>query len=243
MTPLPRALVLVGLASTLLASPASAQTTSSAPGPAAPTLSLAAYGETRAAPDMASISLGVETADPTAAGAMSANAGKMARVIAALKRAAIADRDLMTSGLSLAPQYVYEQNQPPRLTGYQASNQLTVTVRDLARLGPVADAVVTAGATNVGQIAFALANPRAAEDTARLAAVKAMDDKAALYARATGYRLGRLVRLSEGADVSPGPRPLYSMMAARADTAQRTPVETGELTVRIDINAVFELER
>ncbi|HWA61976.1 MAG TPA: SIMPL domain-containing protein [Caulobacteraceae bacterium] len=203
------------------------------------TLDLSAYGEARVAPDMATIVLGVETQAPTAVEAMRANADKAQRIVEALKRAGIDARDLQTSNLSLSPQYVYEQNQPPRLNGYQASNQLTVTVHDLARLGAVVDAVVGAGATNVGQISFGLANPTAAENTARIAAVKALQDKASLYANAVGYRIVRLVSLGEGSASIPQPRPPVPMMAMRAEAA--TPVEAGELKVRVDIAGTFEL--
>jgi uncharacterized protein YggE len=218
------------------ASPALAQ---SDPAFAATTLNLTAYGEAKADPDMATITLGVETNGATAADAMQANAAQMAKVVAALKRAGIADRDLQTANLSLNPQYVYEQNQPPKLTGYQASNQMMVTVKDLSKLGAVVDASVSAGATNVGQIAFGLSNPVAAENTARVAAVKALQDKASLYANFTGYRIGRLVNLSEGGGytVEP-PRP---MMAAAFKAAAPTPVEAGTVKVRVDISGMFEL--
>jgi len=245
MTSLLRACAAPGLAIALLsttavfAAPAAALAEGD-PAFAATTLSLSAYGEARADPDMATITLGVETQGPTAADAMQANAAQMTRVVAALKKAGLEPRDLQTSNLSLNPQYVYEQNQPPKLTGYQASNQVTVTVRDLARLGPVVDAVVAAGATNVSNISFGLANPVSAENTARIAAVKALQDKASLYANATGYRINRLVNLSEGGGYSvEPPRPKVFAMAARADAA--TPVETGQVKVRVDITGLFEM--
>ena len=129
----------------MAAAPAMAQ---SAPDAAfrATTFSLAAFGETRIAPDMATISLGVQTENPTAAEALKANSARMTQVIAALRKAGIAERDIQTSGLNVNPQYVYEQNQPPKLNGYQASNQVTVLVRDLARLGQTVDTTVAAGA-------------------------------------------------------------------------------------------------
>lgn len=207
----------------------------------APTLTLSAAGEVKATPDMASLSLGVQTTKATAGQAMAANAARMNQVIGALKSAGIAPRDLQTSSIGLTPQMVYEQDKPPRLTGYQASNQLTVTVRDLSRLGGVVDAVAAAGATDIGQISFGLADPAPAESAARLAAVKALNDKAALYARATGYRISRLQSLTEGEPETNGPRPM-PMMAMRVAAAP-TPVETGEQTVHIDITGVFELMR
>ncbi len=241
-SPVAGAIAALVLTSAPLAAAAQAPTGGTDSAFAATTLTLAAYGEARIAPDMATISLGVETAAPSAAGAMRANAERMARVVAALKSAGIEGRDLQTANLSLTPQYAYEQNRPARLTGYQASNQLTVTVRDLTRLGAAADAVVGAGANTISNIAFGLANPVSAENTARIAAVKALEDKAALYAQATGYRIGRLVNLSEGGGYAPSPPRPMPMMAMRAEAAP-TPVEAGELNVRIDITGMFELAK
>lgn len=207
---------------------------------AATTLNISAHGEAKAVPDTASIVIGVDTQGATAAEALHANAEKAAAMIAALKRGGIDARDVQTSGLNLNPQYVYAQNQPPKLTGYQATNQVTVTVKDLARLGAVVDAVVDAGATNVSQITFGLSNPTSAENTARFAAVKDMQDKAAIYATATGYHIVRLVSLTEGGGYVPQPRPLMNYRVAAA-AAPATPVEAGEMTVRIDVTATFEL--
>ena len=207
----------------------------------ATTLDLSAVGEVKLAPDMASITLGVDTTASTAAEALRANAARMSQVVAALKAAGLADRDIQTSQLSLSPQYADVPNAPQRLSGYQASNQVVVAVNDLSKLGRVVDAVVAAGANNFSQLSFGLANPGAAENSARVAAVKALQDKAALYAQATGYHIGRLVNLSEGGGYRPGaPMP---MMAMAVRSSASTPVEAGETTVRVEITGVFELTR
>jgi uncharacterized protein YggE len=209
----------------------------------ATTLNLSAYGETRIAPDMATINLGVIGEAPTAAAALSANSAKMNKVMAALKKAGIADKDIQTSGLNLNPQYVYNQNEPPRLTGYQASSQVTVTVRDLARLGASVDATVSAGADQVNGVSFGLADPSAAEDAARLEAVKALSAKADLYAKATSHRVLRLVSLNEGGGYTPAPPPMPVMAMARMEKADATSVAPGELRVRIDVTGLYELTR
>jgi uncharacterized protein YggE len=208
----------------------------------ATTLNLAAYGETKVAPDMATITLGVTTQEKTAAEAMAANARQMNAVVASLRKAGIAEKDIQTSNLSLNPQYRYVENQPPELVGYQASNQVTVTVHDLKRLGAAVDATVAAGANQVQGISFGLEDPTTAEDAAREAAVKALTAKAALYAKATGHTVSRLVSLSEGAAAYPRPpMPMAEFAAARmkADTS----VSPGELTVRIDVTGLYELSR
>jgi len=207
----------------------------------ATTFNLSAYGETRIAPDMATINLGVQTDAPTAAEALKANGARMNQVLAALKKAGIAERDIQTSNLNLNAQYAYEQNQPPKLTGYQASNQVTITVRDLTKLGAAVDATVNAGANTVNGISFGLATPQAAEDAARLEAVKALQAKAELYGRATGYKAVRLVNLSEGGGYTPAPPPMpVYAMAMKREMSDATSVSAGELRVRVDVSAVYE---
>ena len=208
----------------------------------ATTLNLSASGESKVAPDLATITLGVQTDGATAAGAMGANAVQMNKVIAALKKAGIAERDIQTSNLSVNPQYVYVENNPPKLNGYQANNQVTIQVRDLTKLGQTVDATVNAGATNVGGISFGLQDPLAAENQARLDAVKALQAKADLYARATGYKIVRLVSLGEGGGYTPQPpMPMYAM--ARMDKVESSPVSAGELKVRVDVSATYELAK
>ena len=230
----------LGGAFALAAAPAMAQTADAAF--RATTFSLAAHGETNVAPDMATITLGVQTDDMTAAGALKANGAKMNQVMAALRKAGLADRDIQTSNLNVNPQYVYEQNQPPKFNGYQVTNQVTVTVRDLSRVGQAVDATVGAGANTVSGISFGLQNPQVAEDAARMDAVKALQAKADLYAKATGYRIVRLVNLSEGGGYTPAPpMPMYAM--AKRESADSTQVAGGELKVRIDVTATYEVAR
>ena len=208
----------------------------------ATTLNVSAYGETRAAPDMATISLGVTTEGATAQAAMQANATRMNQVMASLRKGGFAAKDIQTSQLSVDPQYAYEPNQPPKLTGYRASNIVTLTVRDLARLGAAVDASVEAGANQMGGISFGLTDPTTAENAARAKAVAALAAKADLYAKATGHRVLRLVSLSEGGGYSPPPPVPMVAMAARYEKAD-TAVSPGEMRVRVDVSAVYELTR
>lgn len=208
-----------------------------------PSLNLSAYGEVKAAPDMATISFGVVTEAPTAAEAMSQNAARMNQVMAALRRAGIAERDVQTSGLNLSAQYDYVQNEPPRLRSYQASNQVTVIINDLTRVGSTADAVVAAGVNQINGISFGLKDPTAAENQARQIAVRNLQAKAALYSQALGVPLGGIRSLTEGGGYAPPPpRPMYAR-AEMAMDAGSTPVAAGELTVRIDITGVYDLAR
>lgn len=236
------ALILAGSAAA-----ASAQTATTAGDAAfrATTLNLSAYGENRTAPDKATISLGVQTQAATAVETIRQNAEKMTRVIDTLKKGGIAARDIQTSGLNLNPQYAYPENLPPRLTGYQASNTVTVTVHDLTRVGEAVDATVNAGADTVGGVSFGLEDSTAAENAARLKAVSALQAKADLYAKAMGYRIARLVTMSEGSSyAAPPPAPPMPMMQmARAESDAKTQVEPGEMNVRVDVTGMYELTR
>jgi uncharacterized protein YggE len=206
-----------------------------------PLLNLSAYGETHAAPDMATISLGVTVQAPTAVEAMRQNASKMAGLMSALKRQGVPEKDIQTSGLNLAPQYVFKDGVPPQLTGYQASNQVTVTVRDLSRLGVTVDAVVAGGSNEVSGISFGLRDPQTAQDAARLEAVDRLNAQAALYAKATGHRLKGLRSLTESGGYEPSPiRPM--MMRAAAAPSVETSIQPGQLDLRVDVQATFELE-
>jgi uncharacterized protein YggE len=243
MKSLVRAAVFGALLATTALATAQAQPAISAVAPLPGTaLTIQAFGEVRTAPDMATITIGVLTQGATANDASTANAARMSSMMAALRRAGIADRDVQTSGLNLNPQYAYEQNQPPRLTGYQANNQVTVRVMDLARLGATLDAAVGAGANEIQGVSFGLRNPVAAEDEARRRAVAALQAKASVYAQALGKPIDRMVSISEGGGYQPvPPRPMA--MQARADKAFATPVSPGEMSVRIDVDATYQLGR
>ena len=209
----------------------------------ATTLNLAAHGEVRTAPDMATITIGVMTEAKTAQEAMRANAAKMTQVVASLRTQGVAERDIQTSSLNLNPQYRYVENRAPELTGYQASNNVTIRVMDIARLGQALDASVSVGANQIHGVSFGLKDPAAAEDQARRKAVQALSAKADLYAGATNHRIGRLVNLTEGGGYSaPPPMP---MQMARAGFAkdESTPVSGGEILVRIDVSGLYELTR
>ncbi len=208
-----------------------------------PSLNLSAYGEVKATPDMATINFGVVTEAPTAAEAMSQNAERMNQVMAALRRAGIPAGKIQTSGLNLSAQYDYAENQPPRLRGYQASNQVTVIIEDLTKVGATADAVVGAGVNQINGISFGLKDPSAAENQARQLAVRNLQAKAALYAQALGVDLGGVRSVTEGGGYSPRPpMPMYARAEMAADSGG-TAISAGELTIRIDITGVYDLNR
>src|SRR3954452_12070990 len=177
-------------------------------------LDISTTGEVTRVPDVAIISAGVVTRSTTASGAIQQAATRMARVREALRQAGIADRDIQTSNISLNPDYVYANNQPPKLNGYSASNQLNVRFRDIANSGKILDALVAEGANQINGPNLTIDKPEAALDEARAKAVAMGRARADLYARSLGLRVVRVVSVSEsGGYVPPPPMPPMVMMA------------------------------
>lgn len=207
------------------------------------TLSISAEGSVQREPDIAFLNAGVQTKGETAEAAMSANASAMNGVFEALAAADIDRRDMQTSNFSLQPQYDYSNRQsgePPRLTGYQASNQLTVKVRDLDTLGETMDALVGAGGNTFSGLRFALEDDRSAMNAARDLAMKEAISRAELYAAASGYELARVVTISESGGFRPQP---MAAMAQSRSLENATPIASGEVGYSVTVNVTFELRK
>lgn len=204
-------------------------------------LSVSAQAEAKRVLDVATISTGVITQAADANAAMRANAEQMAKVVAAIKAAGIADRDVQTTGISIHPQYRYAENQPPAITGYQASNTVSLKVRDIAKLGKVLDTLVAQGANQINGPSFEVDKPDEAYDEARIGALKKAQARAETYARAMGLRVRRVVSISEGGGFQP-PIPMMRMQAMDAMAAKaETSVSPGESTLAVSLDVVFEL--
>ncbi len=194
-------------------------------------------GMVSAAPDMASISLGVTTLADTAAEAMAQNNASMQAVMDRLAAAGIEPRDLQTSNLQLQPNWVQDDTmQTPEIRGYTASNMLTARVRDLAILGSVVDAAVKDGANTLNGLSFEQSNPKPAQSQARQSAIKDAAGKATELVTAAGASLGKIVSISEnGGYVSPMP-----MLKAAMDEAS-VPIASGEIGISAQVTVVFEI--
>ena len=205
-------------------------------------LSVSAQAEAKRVPDVATISAGVVTQAADANAAMRANAVQMDKVMAAIKAAGIAERDIQTSGINLNPQYKYVENQEPTITGYQANNTVNLKVRDIGKLGKVLDALVASGANQVNGPSFEIDQPEEAYDEARRGALEKAQARAAMYAKTLGLRVRRIVSISEGAGFQP-PRPMPMMAMARGKAEMDTAVSPGETTLSANLDVVFELGR
>ena len=238
---LKKPLLALALAGVGLPAPAAAQTIIAQAPLAGTRLDISATGEVSRVPDVAIISAGVVTRAATATAAISQNAARIERVRAALARAGIAERDIQTSSVSLNPDYVYEERQPPRLTGYQASNQLSIRFRDIRNSGRILDALVAEGANQISGPSLTIDKPEAALDEARTRALAAGRARAELYARSLGLRVARLVAVSESGGMR-GPEIMVTGMRAQAaDAVAKTEIVPGEQQLAVTLQMSFEL--
>lgn len=225
----------------LVAAPAGAQVVAAGVVPVEGTiLDVSATGKTVRVPDLATIRAGVVTQAPTAAAALAANASRVARMLAALKGAGVADRDIQTATIALQPQYRYAENVAPTITGYQASNSVAVRFRDVARSGAILDTLVKQGANQIDGPTLSIDTPDAAQDEARVDAVAKARARAELYARAAGLTVARIVSISEAAADVPQP-PMMMTREVRAQAAD-TQIAAGEQDVTVTVSVRFLLK-
>ncbi|BAV63914.1 SIMPL domain-containing protein [Sphingobium cloacae] len=215
----------------------------------APVVTLNVTETVEAAPDIATVGTGVQTRAPTAQQAMTDNAAKMDRLIAALTKAGIARKDIQTSGVNLNAQYDYGNrdgdNSAPRFLGYEASNQLSVTLRDVKRVGSLLDTMVKAGATNINGPSFSIDDPTPMIAQARATALKTAKAQADFYAQAAGFRTARLVSISESNSGGNPPMPVLQTARFKADAAAAapTPVEPGQVGSSVTLTVQYALDR
>ena len=249
MPPIPhRAVMTVALVTSILTSaPVAAQVVAQSVEPMIPAsgtvLDVRAEGRTTRTPDLATIRAGVVSQAPTAAAALADNAQRMARVLAALKRAGIAVRDIATANVGLSPQYRYAENQPPVITGYQATNTVAIRFREVARSGTILDTLVAQGANQIDGPNLSLADPDSALDEARVDAVKRARAKAELYARAAGLSVARVVSIDEaGQNDGGGGNPMPQLMVRKMAADSSTQVAAGETDVTVSLSVRFLLK-
>ena len=200
------------------------------------TISVGGTGKVVLVPDQATIRLGVSIEQKTAKAARDAAATAMTRVVAAVRNLGIAERDIATSLVSLGPVYDYDASpKTPRIRGYQLSNVVTITVRNLDVLGPVLDDSVTAGATTVDGVTFEVADSTAAEKTAREAAIRDARAKADTLASGAGVRITGVASIAESIVVPAW----YGRNYAAADAGAGTPILAGTTDVVVTVAVTF----
>ncbi len=197
----------------------------------------------QATPDTATIGGGVTTRANTAVEAMRQNAAAMSKVVDRLRALGIDRKYIQTSSINLNPQYQYNNdNVPPRFLGYDASNQVNVLLRDMAKVGPTLDALVAAGATNVSGPNFSLEADAAAKAQARRTAWQRAEAQAKEYAAMAGYKGVKLLAVAEGISSS-GPMLQSFDVIATSARLEKTPVEPGQVGTGVTLTVKYEMTR
>jgi len=190
-------------------------------------------------PDEAVVALGVQTQANTAQGALSENATKMSALIASLMDKGIAKDDIATSYVSIYPTY---GNSGTAITGYQADNQVNVTLHDISTVGEVIDDAVKAGANLSNGITFQLSDENQGVNQALSDAVDNARSKAETLAGAGGAQLGEVVSIQESSYGSTPP--IYygrdtAMGGAVADAS--TPIQPPTLETQVSVTVTWAL--
>jgi len=191
-----------------------------------------------ATPDVARIRLGVQAFDASVVEAVSANNETAAAVIAVVKSLGVEPRDVETTSFAISPQRDYRNDRPDSIIGYWVNNELSVTIRDLTSVGQVLQAAIDAGANTISGIAFSLADPEEAKETARTMAVEDARRRAEVLAEAAGVRVGKVLSIRE---VSLSAPPIYRGAEMDSASAELVPIESGELEITAQVQVVFAI--
>lgn len=227
-------IAMLPFAATALAQDAPAKT------PAAITVN--GTGEASATPDMATLQVGVQSRGDTAAAAVSENNKAAQAIVDSLKENGVAAERLQTSNFSVSPVYSNQRDQGdegPRITGYEARNQVIAEIHDLDNLGKLLDAAVESGANQIDALSFGLRDPGEANDKARARAVEDARHKAETLAEAAGVTLGDVLSIAENGG---GPIPMMARQFNVAAEASSVPIERGQTTVRADVQILWEIK-
>ncbi len=213
-------------------------------------ISVSGTGKLSTKPDVAEVRVGVVTQAPTAQAALAANNKAMTQLHETLKEHGVADKDVQTAQIQVAPQYSQPGPRPlneaqiefiPRIVGYRVENTVLVTARRIPQLGELLDASVQGGANQVYGISFRIDEPEKLLDEARKHAVADAKRKADLLAGEAGVVLGPPLRIVEESEMTPLPR--FNMAAgARMLAAAAMPIAAGEQELRVTVQIVYALK-
>ena len=205
-----------------------------------PSITVAGTGEAHGKPDFAQVQVGVVSEALTAAEALRKNNEAMSHLIVMIRKRGIDEKDLQTTQFNVSPRYKYDKNQqePPKIAGYQVTNEVRVKVRNLLALGAFLDETVSLGANQVRGISFGVAEPAQLMDEARRKAIADAQHRARVYAEAAGLKLGKPIRIDEQAGGRPGPYPVARMDAAAASSV---PVAPGEQTFSVTVTVSYAI--
>ena len=206
------------------------------------TITVSGTGRVALRADRYTFVAGVQTQAATVEDAVNENNTRVTAVVAALKKAGATDADVHTSGFSISPQQDYQQGHPPRILGYQVTNNITVTRKQAGDAGKLLQAAISAGVNTASSLSFDVSDPRRGRDEVLKAAYDDARSKAAVLAAAAGRTLGRATTINEiGTETPPPPRPMGPRVMAVNAAVSEIPVESGTQEVTATVTVVFEL--
>lgn len=209
-----------------------------------PVIELSVSEQIKSAPDTAGFSTGVQTKATTATQALRDNSRKARILMDKLKSLGIPEKDIQTTGINLNADYRYDRpSQENRFVGYQASNQVQATVRDISKLGMILDAMVSdGGATNLNGPYFSIDDDSEVKKLARERALANARLQAVSYARAEGFSGVKVLSISEGLhNVSQGP--VAMARPVMANESSDVPIAPGQVGTTITLNITYEMTR
>ena len=203
------------------------------------TVNFTGEGKIKAAPDTAKVDIGLVTEGKDTITVQNENSSKMNAVIKFLKERGIGEADIKTSNYSLSPKYEYNKGKSS-LVGYVLNQNLTVTVRNLDKIGEILDGAVSSGANRINSVSLFVDKPEELKNKAREEAVKQAKEKAITTSKIAGLKLGRLVGFSEG--FAGEPPVFYESLAKGGGTASAPQIEPGSQEIKVSITLTYLLK-
>lgn len=221
--------------------------------PATDTVTVTGQGQATMPPDVANVSFTVENTASAVADAQEATTKQANAALDFVKKQGIADKDIKTLSYSISPQYSYPNPCPPgalcptyggtpKITGYQVSETVQVTMRDLTKVGDMLAGLGKLQVQNLNGPAFTLDDPTAGYDAARADAIVKAKAQADLLAKQLGVHLGKIVNFSESSGGYAYPMMAYGMSGGVSDKATATPnIPTGENTYNASVSITYSI--
>lgn len=197
--------------------------------------------------DIANIQVGVKTGvKKTAVEASAASTDKMDKIIDQLKKLGIDEKDIQTSDYNLSPSYNWTEKTGQTLIGYEVTQNLSLKIRDLSKIGDVIAKTTEQGANQIGNIAFTIDDEFSLRNQARELAIGKAKEKAGLIAQQSGIKLGKIIGFSENA-----PSPVYPLsysnakmdLGAGSSSSVPSPnIQAGQNEIKVDVSLVYEVK-
>lgn len=203
------------------------------------TFDVTGEGKSSTAPDIAEITAGITVSAQTVKAAQDQINAVINKVSQAIKQTGVDPKDIQTTNYNIYPSYDYTGGSQ-RITGYSASTNLSVKVRDLDNVNNVIDAVTASGANQISGLSFGVDDKTKVEDEARQKAVAQAKKKAEQAAKIAGFKLGRIINYSENFQGEPRPIPL--MMETAKSAGVPTRVEPGSSEVIVNVTLSYEIQ-